>query len=267
MRTLFTSLGLTAVFVATPAFAQDPAAPPPPIVINATAAIVSDYRFRGVSQTDRNFGVQGSITVTHQSGLYASVYGYSVDGYVTAAADPAGSGCCTANAELDLIVGFKKTYGGTTFDIGALYYYYPKSKARLDRTSSDFVEPYLAISHTFGPLTAKGTVNWAPRQKALALNQIGPSKSNVYLAGDLSASIPNTPIGLTAHLGHNFGPSWLATDATGKKGYTDWALGATVTYKVLTLGIAYVDTDARFISTSGKNVSKGGIVGSMTASF
>ncbi len=59
---------------ATPAFAQDaPTAPPPPVTINATAAVVTDYRFRGVSQTDNNAAIQGSITVTHTSGFYVSV--------------------------------------------------------------------------------------------------------------------------------------------------------------------------------------------------
>lgn len=259
MRIILGCLGsVIALVAATPALAED--APASPITINGTATVVTDYRFRGVSQTNNNAAIQGSITVTHESGLYASVWGSSVNGYVTAAG--------TASVELDLIAGYKKTLGGTTFDIGVLYYYYPKTKPAGDLTSSDFVEPYLAISHTFGPVTAKGTVAWAPAQKALKLDQAtGPNRSNVYLAGDLSAAIPGTPLGLTGHLGHNFGPSWLATDANGKKEYTDWSLGATLTYKAITLGVSYVDTDATFLSSTGKVASKGGIVGSIGVSF
>jgi uncharacterized protein (TIGR02001 family) len=248
-----------ALAAATPALADEAPAETPAITINGTATLVSDYRFRGVSQTDKNFAVQGSLTLTHESGFYVSVWGSSVDSYVTAS--------LAGHQEIDIIGGFKKTVGGTTFDIGALYYFYPKTKFAGDVSSSDFIEPYLAISHTFGPVTAKGTVNWAPKQKALSLDQVGPSKSNVYLAGDLSAAIPGTPISLSAHLGHNFGPSWLATDSTGKKEYSDWGLGASVTWKALTLGVQYVDTDAKFVSLSGSNVSKGGIVGSIGVSF
>lgn len=248
-----------ALAAATPALADEAPAETPAITINGTATLVSDYRFRGVSQTDKNFAVQGSLTFTHESGFYVSVWGSSVDSYVTAS--------LAGHQEIDIIGGFKKTVGGTTFDIGALYYFYPKTKFAGDVSSSDFIEPYLAISHTFGPVTAKGTVNWAPKQKALSLDQVGPSKSNVYLAGDLSAAIPGTPISLSAHLGHNFGPSWLATDSTGKKEYSDWGLGASVTWKALTLGVQYVDTDAKFVSLSGSNVSKGGIVGSIGVSF
>ena len=247
-----------ALSVAAPAFAQDTAEAKSPITISGSATVVSDYRFRGISQTDKNIAIQGSITVSHESGLYATVWGSSVSGYVTAAT--------TGNTELDLIAGFKKTFGGTTVDVGVLYYFYPKSKLPGDRSSSDFIEPYLMVSHTFGPVTAKGTVAWAPAQKALALDQIGTKLSNVYLAGDLSAGIPGTPISLSAHLGHNFGPNWLVP--VPKKGYTDWAVGASVTWKALTIGVQYIDTDASPLFTpAGKNVSKGGIVGTLGVSF
>jgi uncharacterized protein (TIGR02001 family) len=255
---------LTLAATATPALADD-TAPPPPITINGTATLISDYRFRGVSQTDRTPAIQGSITVTHESGFYVSVWGSSVDGYVIADG--------RAHQELDFIGGWKKTFkGGTTFDIGALYYVYPHTRfGAFDTTRSDFVEPYVDIAQTLGPVTAKLTANYAPKQKALALDQGATSPivthDNLYIAGDLTASIPKTPIGLSAHLGHTFGPSWLATDSTGKKGYTDWGAGVTYTWKVLTIGVNYVDTDAKFLSLTGKNVSKGGVLGSIGVAF
>ena len=249
---------LAAVMVATPALADETDAPPA-ITINGTATVVSDYRFRGISQTDRNFAVQGSLTVSHASGFYATVWGSSVDDYVTASGQ--------SNQEIDLIVGFKKTFGSATFDIGALYYVYPKTRLAGDKSSSDFIEPYLAISGTAGPVTAKATVNWAPKQKALALDQgasgLLPSQDNVYIAGDFSAAVPTTPLSLTAHIGHTFGPSWLSIGNE----YTDWGVGATLTYKALTLGVQYVDTDGDFITPSGKNASKGGVVATLGVSF
>jgi uncharacterized protein (TIGR02001 family) len=259
MRTFLSCCGsIAALMVATPALA-DEADAPPAITINGTATVVSDYRFRGISQTDKNFALQGSITVSHESGLYASVWGSSVDDYVTASTQ--------SHQELDLIVGFKKTVGSTTFDIGALYYVYPKSKLPGDTSSSDFIEPYFAISGTAGPVTAKATVNWAPKQKALALDQgatgLLPKQDNVYIAGDFSAAIPSTPLGLTAHIGHTFGPSWLSIGNE----YTDWSLGATLTFKALTVGVQYVDTDGDFFTPTGKNASKGGIVGTIGVAF
>jgi uncharacterized protein (TIGR02001 family) len=240
---------------ASPAAAAPAPAATPAFTFNATATLVSDYRFRGISQTDRNFAVQGGATVTHSSGFYISFWGSSVDDYVTAS----GQG----HQELDLIAGYKKTVKGTTFDIGALYYVYPKTKLAGDRSSSDFIEPYADIAHVFGPLTAKATINWAPEQKALSLDQIGPAHDNVYLAGDFTLAIPKTPLSATAHIGHTFGPSWLSIG----NGYTDWNLGAQYTYKVLSFGLSYVDTDGTFITPTGKNASGSGVVGSVGVSF
>ena len=52
--------------------------------INGGATVVSDYRFRGISQTDRRFAVQGTFTLAHSSGFYATVWGSSIDNYVAA---------------------------------------------------------------------------------------------------------------------------------------------------------------------------------------
>jgi uncharacterized protein (TIGR02001 family) len=254
MRTSLGLLGLSLAVMATPAFA-DETDPPPAVTINGSATVVSDYRFRGISQTDKQAAIQAGITVSHQSGLYLGVWGSSVDDYVTASGQ--------SHQEIDVIGGFKKSYDGTTFDVGAIFYVYPKTKLTGDLTKSNLIEPYVAISHSFGPVTGKATVNYAPKQKALALNQTGPKQDNVYIAGDLSASIPNTPFGLTGHIGHTYGPSWFAIG----NGYTDWSVGASYTYKALSLGVQYVDTNGVFLTPTGRNASKGGVVVTLGASF
>ncbi|AMK21754.1 MULTISPECIES: TorF family putative porin [unclassified Sphingobium] len=248
-------LGLSALALAAavsaPAFAQDE--PTPALTVTGNAAVVTDYRFRGISQTDKRFALQGGITVTHESGFYVSVWGSSIDDYVYNGGDQ----------ELDLIAGYSKTVGAATFDAGVLYYYYPGTGG----INSDFFEPYASVKGTFGPATAKLSAAYAPKQAAIGLgSQIpggGPKEDNLYVAGDLSASIPNTPLGVSAHLGHSFGPSYLTIG----KEYTDWNVGATYTWSHLTFGVSYVDTDKSLYSPSGRNISKAGVVGSITASF
>lgn len=230
--------------VSMPAFAADLGKG---LSVSGGATLVSDYRFRGISQTDKRFAVQGSFTLSHTSGFYGTVWGSSIDDYVYNGADQ----------EIDFIVGYKKTFGNTTIDGGVLYYYYPGSGG----IDSDFFEPYVSVAQAFGPVTAKVTANYAPRQSALSIGN--GKEDNLYLAGDLSAAIPNTPISLTAHLGHSFGPSYLTI---GKR-YTDFSLGASVTVKNLTGGLAYVDTDDAFITPSGRNASKGGLVASLGVAF
>lgn len=262
MRNLLT--GLSALALATtaaPAMAQDETDPAPPVTVSGSATVVSDYKFRGISQTDGNFAVQAGITVSHESGFYVGVWGSSIDDYVTAHG--------TSHQEIDLIAGFKKGFdNGLTLDVGAIYYVYPGTRPGFpgDRTASDFIEPYASLAFAIGPVTAKASAAYAPEQKALALDQgqTGlPKNDNLYIAGDLSGSIPNTPIALTAHIGHTFGPSWLSIG----KEYTDWSLGATYTWKSLTFGVSYVDTDGDFITPSGKNASKGAVLGSVGVAF
>ena len=257
MRYLITGLSALALAtIASPALAQDETDPPKPVTVSGSVAVVSDYKFRGISQTDGNFAVQGGITVSHESGFYVSAWGSSVDSYVTAHG--------TAHQEIDLIAGFKTTTGGVTFDIGALYYVYPGTRLAGDVSASDFVEPYASLSYAIGPVTAKASVAYAPSQKALALNQVGPKNDNLYIAADLSATIPETPIGVSAHLGHTFGPSWLSIG----KEYTDWNVGATYTWNSLTFGVSYVDADGGpFITPSGKDAAKGGVLGSISVAF
>lgn len=241
--------------VAPPA-ADGDTAPPQPFTINGGATIVTDYRFRGLSQTNKKPALQGSLTVSHTSGFYVSVWGSSIDDYVADFGDQ----------ELDLIGGWKKTFkGGTTLDVGVLYYYYPGSDQGCGcKYYSDFFEPYIAVSHTLGPVTGKITVNYAPSQRALSLGS--GNRDNLYGALDFSLGVPKTPIAFSAHVGHNFEKSFLSTGLT----YTDWSVGATVTWKVLTFGISYVDTDLPnhwANSFSGKDIAKGGIFGSVGVSF
>jgi len=220
--------------------------------INGGATLVSDYRFRGISQTDRRFAVQGTFTISHSSGFYATIWGSSIDDYVADGGDQ----------EIDLIAGWHHSWSGTTLDMGVLYYYYPGSGAITPGYNSDFVEPYISVAHTFGPVTAKATANYAPSQSALSVGN--GNEDNFYLAGDLSATIPDTGLGVAAHLGHSFGPSYLTIG----DGYTDWSLGATYTHGPLTVGLTYVDTDGTFITPiTGRNAAGATVVGSVGVSF
>jgi uncharacterized protein (TIGR02001 family) len=246
------TLGLSALAlaaIATPAFAED--APASDLTVTGGATVVSDYRFRGISQTFKQFAGQGTFTVAHSSGFYATVWGSSIDDYVYNGSDQ----------ELDLIGGYTKTFGAATVDVGVLYYYYPGSGG----INSDFFEPYASVKGTFGPVTAKLSAAYAPKQAAIGLFDglgVFHKEDNLYVAGDLSGGIPNTPISLTAHVGHSFGPSYLTIG----KEYTDWSVGASYTWNHLTFGVSYVDTDKDlFVGT--RNISKAGVVGSVGVAF
>lgn len=218
-----------------PAFAQDSDVPAE-LTVSGSATVVSDYRFRGVSQSDKRFAVQGGMTVTHASGFYGSVWGSSIDDYVANGSDQ----------EIDFALGYSKTEGAATFDVGVLYYYYPGSGG----VNSDFMEPYASVKGSFGPATAKVGISYAPKQHAIAWNN--GRDDNTYVYGELSSGVPNTPISVTAHVGESFGRSYLTG---GLKNYTDWSLNASYTWENLTFGVTYVDTDLKRSDASGFFVS------------
>jgi len=243
------ALGAAAIFAAAPAMAAEIGGG---FTVNGGATLVSDYRFRGISQTDKRFAVQGTIALGHESGFYATIWGSSIDDYVAGGADQ----------EIDFIVGWRRTFdSGTTVDVGVLYYYYPGAESIVPDLNTDFVEPYVSVAHTFGPVTAKLTANYAPSQSALSIGN--GNEDNFYLAGDLSAAIPDTGFTISGHIGHSFGPSYLTIGDE----YTDWNLGVSYTTGPLTIGVQYVDTDGEFITPSGRNASSAGVVGSIGVAF
>ena len=259
MRIFTTSMfALAVATVSAPALAQDaPAAPASAFTITGGATLTSDYRFRGVSQTDRRFALQGTIGVSHSSGFYIGTWGSSIDDYVAAGGDQ----------EIDLYGGYKHTFSGTTVDGGLLYYYYPGSHG----ATTDFFEPYLNASHTFGPIGTKVGLNYAWKQHGQSCAYdprcTGTREDNLYTYGELSAAVPGTGFTITGHLGESFGRSYLTN---GLKNYTDWSLTAAYTWKALTFSAAYVDTDIKkseFITGTGRSPVKAGFVGGVAVAF
>lgn len=253
MRRYRFPLAALSVAVAAPAFAQTaPTAPPPEFAVTGGATLVTDYRFRGLSQTNKDVAVQATATVQHKSGFYASFWGSSIDDYVANGSD----------AELDLIAGYRKTSNGTTIDGGVLYYVYPGNGG----ANTDFFEPYISVAHTIGPVSAKVGGNFAWNQSALGLT--GDRRGGAYGYAELSAAVPRTGLTVTGHLGHSFVRNYI----TFGERYTDWSVNAAYTIKQVTLGVSYVDTDkdlASYPAGGGrnKNISKGGIVGSIGFAF
>lgn len=255
MRTSFIGLSALALAAATPALAADAA----PFTISGSAALTTDYRFRGISQSDKRIAAQASATVTHSSGVYASFWASSIDETTVYPG---------ASTELDLIAGYSKTISGVTLDGGVLYYVYANT---ISGFPSDFFEPYASVKSTFGPLTAKLGVAYAPKQHAVARPSTygtGGRDDNLYVYTDLSAAIPKTPITLSGHLGYSKGPSFLTL---GVPHYYDWNIGASYTYKIATFAVSYVDTSAnsgQFVGgVNGRDQGKAGVVGSVTFAF
>ena len=202
------------------AAAQEPVVTPPDLTFSSGVSLVSQYRFRGLGLSDEKPALQGTINLNHKSGPYAGLWASSTDGF----GELGGS-----NLELDLYAGTKVLLGKATLDVGLLYYAYPGSTGG----DFEFFEPYANISLPIGPATAKLGAAFAPAQDAIGGN------SNIYLFNDNSLPLKGTPLSLTSHIGWSKGDTTLSPGGD----YLDWSLGAAASWRNLTFGLAYVDTN------------------------
>ena len=245
VRSLLAASILASAAVATPAFAQDEAEPD--ITVSGNVALVTDYRFRGVSLSAGDPAIQGGIDIAHSSGFYVGTWGSSIEG-----------GDAYGEMELDIYAGWSGTLTpGLDLDVGLLYYAYPAKTNGFGPV--DYFEPYMSLSTTLGPVGATVGVAYAWDQDSLG------DDDNLYLYTDLEAGIPETPITISAHLGYTDGalaPDLLAggTDDNG----IDWSVGASVTFLGgLSLGVTYMDTEG----TSVKDFTDDAVVGTLSYSF
>lgn len=244
--------------IAAPAHADETDVPSA-ISLTASAGVVSEYRFRGLSQSSGDPAVQGGVTVSHASGVYAGAWGSTIDFGAVGAAAVATYG----ETELDLYGGWSgEVASGITADLGLTYYAYPGGHVG----KAEFFEPYASLSTTLGPATAKLGINYAWKQAALNFDG-GANDDNVYLYGELGSGIPNTPVSLSAHLGWTKGalsPNFATGRTLSYKGGFDYSIGASASLgRHLSLGLSYVGVDGRDLS----GYSKDAVVGSVKLAF
>lgn len=215
---------LTASAMSMPAFAQEEQEEESgPVTLSGGIAVVSDYRFRGISLSNEKVAVQPTLTVSHESGLYAGVWGSSLP-----------DSPLYGKFELDLYGGYAmEIASGTSIDVGVTYYTYPGNRDWAG--PADYAEVIGKLSHDIGPVSASGTVAYAPDQKSLG-------DDSLYLNLGLSSGIPNTPITLSAGVGYADG-SLALTAPDGN--YLDWSVGASYVVGPATLSVQYVDTDIK----------------------
>ncbi|MFM7378157.1 MAG: TorF family putative porin [Erythrobacter sp.] len=252
----------------------------PTFTLSGSATIISDYRFRGVSQSDKGIAVESGITITHESGFYIATWGSNLAGWGTFGG---------SDVELDLVAGYAMPLGEGKLDVGLTWYMYPSG---FDNT--DFAELYAKVSGTIGPVGLTAGIAYAPKQEALgkvfltgaaavagAPADIGDKEDNLYLSGDAVYGIADTPISLRAHIGYSdgnagLGPNGTTLAPTGT--YFDWLAAIDLTVlKNLTVSVAYVDTDIsdaesayllpNFQKVGGGSIADATALFSVTAAF
>ena len=109
------------------------------IEISGNVALTSDYKFRGISQSNEDPAIQGGFDVGFENGIYIGTWGSTVDFDVSSA-----DGGLNGSLELDYYVGWGSDIGDSGFaiDVGYLYYDYPGD----DGVEGDYQELYGSLS-------------------------------------------------------------------------------------------------------------------------
>ncbi len=244
------TLLLSTLALSATAFAQSKA-PEPDYTLSFNAGVVSDYRYRGLSQSRLKPAVQGGLDFAHKSGFYLGAWGSSIKWIKD-------SGSTDGSFELDLYGGHKGELAkGLAYDVGVLRYEYVGNKlgAVANYANANTTEVYGAL--TAGVFTAKYSHSLT--------NLFGNinSKGSQYL--DLSATF-------------DLGSGWTLTPHVGRQlmnnnptyHYTDYSM--TVAKDLgngLSASLMLVDTNAQVTpyTWGGKYVGKSGAVVGLKYSF
>jgi uncharacterized protein (TIGR02001 family) len=207
------ALALSSSLAATPAAAAD---------WSAEVGLVSDYRYRGLSLSNRKPAVQGSLSLEHESGAYAELWASSLTE----------SGA--SKAEIDATAGYAFSLTeALSFDVSATYYAYPGAA---DANALDLTGTLEAGG---GPFTASFGLSVAPPQRGTR-DDLGDRKTNVYAFAGASYQLPSVPLTLRTTVGYERGP-WDMAEGAGK---WDWSLGGEADFKRFRVGIDFVGSDA-----------------------
>lgn len=136
------ALAMGLISLAAPASAQSNI----DVEVAGNFGIVTDYVFRGVSQTNEDAAIQGGLDVT-AGGFYAGVWASTVD-----------FGDDT-DAEIDMYGGYRWEAAGFSWDAGLIGYTYAKEPSFADYT---YAEAKLGVSRAFGPATVGVVAYYSP---------------------------------------------------------------------------------------------------------
>ncbi|MBM3512890.1 MAG: hypothetical protein FJX59_04155 [Alphaproteobacteria bacterium] len=210
-----------------------------PGTFTANVALTNDYVFRGYTQNQEDFAVQGGFDWDSGIGVYvgawASNYQFGIPG--------------EGSFEGDVYGGYKGTVDNFTYDVGAIWYLYPGTVKALEY---EWWEASVKLGYDFGPAAVSGSISYTP-------DYFGGLDKSWYYAGKLAV-----PVGVEG----------LTVDGTiGRQDFRQGGLDDVTDYSVgITYAMKWFTTDLRYIDTNGasadcKRICDGRVVMKLSRSF
>ena len=237
MKKLFAALALVAVSSA--AQAQ----------LTTNLGATTDYRFRGVSQTQNGVALQGGIDYAHKSGFYVGNWNSTVSSQVYT--DSTG-------LEMDVYAGVKfEVVKGVKLDIGSYNYIYSQSSNQFN-SASNTNEVYVGAE--IGVLSAKYS------RSISDYFGLANSSGTQYVQAAVNLPVTNT-ITANAQVGRTMVANYNDRD------YTDVRVGATVNVSGFLVGAHWYTNlgegrNFRALNTvAGQQLYKDAVVVSVSRQF
>jgi uncharacterized protein (TIGR02001 family) len=216
--------------------------------VTGNLGLTSDYRFRGVSQTQNAPAVQGGIDYNHVSGLYIGNWNSSVSSQVYTNG---------AGVESDVYAGFKKqVFGNFTLDVGTMNYFFPRAGTN---GSFDTNELYAGIGY-------KELVSVKYSHAISDYFGTNNSKNSYYVQADAAIPVVGKLVAL-AHVGRTNVNNSSTLD------YTDYNVGLGYDLQGWNLAAKYYMNDNKtsaFMTANtvnGQKLYKDAVVFSVAKSF
>lgn len=209
--------GLTAALLPSRGMAQDGSSLPGELSANVT--ITSDYIFRGISQSDEHFAVQGGLDWDSGQGIYLGVWASSVDF----------NDGDEASVEIDVYGGYGGEIDNFSFDIGFIYYAYPGASDALDY---NFWEVGFNLGYDLDVAEVSAGVFYSP-------DNFGNTGDAVYVTGGISIPLVEN-LTFDANVGH-----YTVKPAFGDD-YWTWNIGLSYAFEWFDVEVRYHDVDEKF---------------------
>jgi uncharacterized protein (TIGR02001 family) len=231
LETKWNHAALFAIVLAAPLARADE--PKPDNQVSYNIGVVSDYRYRGLSQTRLDPALQGGADYVHNP---TGFYGGTWLSTIRWTRDLGGSG----NVEWDLYGGKKgQLTEALSYDVGGLYYWYPSNGLA---PNANTFEVYGQLG--YGPAYVKYSHS--------TTNLFGTSNSRGSGYLDIGATLELAQgFGLILHAGHQ------QVRHNAALAYTDYKVGLTRDVAGVTVALAYIKASTNaYLSPAGKNLGK-----------
>ena len=187
--------------------------------ITGNAGLTSDYRFRGISQSQGAAALQGGVDYVSKTGFYIGNWNSSVSSQVY----QQGSGL-----ESDVYAGYRKDFGPVSVDLGLYSYFYPNARTGGSPAKYDTNEAFIGFG--VGPVSAKVSQSYS--------DYFGTANSKETRYYEINLTQPiNKNLKFVAHAGRTD----VANQSTGD--YDDFNAGLVLTAAGWDFGARYYAND------------------------